>query len=56
MAKKNGVRKAQVLANPFMAAAARDLRRSSAASPHVQKQFKGTRSANNKKAVREFGF
>lgn len=38
-------------ANPLMAQAARELRRSSAASPHVPEPRKGTRSFAKKRAI-----
>jgi hypothetical protein len=40
-------------ANPDYAEAARQLRRSSAASPHVPTPKKGTRSAKKKRAIQD---
>lgn len=40
-------------ANPGLAAAMRDLRRSSAASPHTPAPRKGTRSARTRAAIRD---
>lgn len=40
-------------ANPQMAAAMRELRRSNAARPHVPKPRKGTRAAQKARAIRD---
>lgn len=53
MAAKSKTRKFRPVANPAMAAAMRGLRSSSAASPHVPKPKKGTRSARKSRAIRE---
>ena len=39
------------VANPELAAAMRELRRSSAASPHVMKSRKGTRASRERHAI-----
>lgn len=39
------------VANPALAAAMRDLRRSSAASPHTPKTSKGSRAARKRAAI-----
>lgn len=40
--------------NPELAAAMRELRRSSAASPHVMKKYKGSRADNRNKAIKDY--
>jgi len=49
---KNKARK-HVWANPELAAAMRELRRSSAATPHVPKPRKGTRKVQELKAIKD---
>ena len=43
----------QRVANEGYIRAMRDLRRSSAASPHVPRPLKGTRTANNRRAIND---
>lgn len=46
-------RKHQRVSNPALAKAMRELRRSSAASRHVLKKYKGSRAAHIRRAVRD---
>lgn len=41
-------------ANAYMSKAFQELRRSNAASPHILKKDKGTRSVKNKNAIKDF--
>ncbi|MBC9927379.1 hypothetical protein [Leucobacter sp. cx-169] len=51
MPKKRQPRAAVSHANPQLAAAMRELRRSNAAQPHVPKPLKGTRAARARRAI-----
>lgn len=42
------------ISNPELAHAMRELRKSSAASRHVLKKYKGTRASKKKEALRDF--
>ena len=46
-------RKHQRVSNPALAKAMRELRRSSSASRHVLKKYKGSRAAHIRRAVRD---
>lgn len=55
-AQKALARDEHIVANPDFARAMRELGRSSATSPHVTKARKGTRSARNARAIRDYSY
>lgn len=55
-AQKAVARDGHTVANPEFARAMRELGRSSATSPHVSKARKGTRSARDSRAIRDYTY